>query len=199
MDQETAEESIRRLKQIGCSQRLPGTNAEAAKAEQLLAEEMSKLSMSEQDVASFEIHGIATEVEETEELVNKSLAKLEAELQRIKKKPSYEKALEMNPTLVTDRSFRLQFLRCEGFDCKNAAGRLVLHFQQKEELFGSGDVLGRDVRLSDMDPSELEDIRKGVVQVLPTSDAAGRTVMCTFLGIQEDITTPQGAVSCHLL
>ena len=63
MTEETAEESLQRLEQIGCSERLPASNEEAAKAEELLAEEMSKLSMSEQDIVSFEVHGIAAEVE----------------------------------------------------------------------------------------------------------------------------------------
>ena len=195
MTEETAEESLQRLEQIGCSERLPASNEEAAKAEELLAEEMSKLSMSEQDIVSFEVHGIAAEVEETPELIASSLVELEAELQKIKKKPSYEKALEMNPTFVTSEKFRLQFLRAESFHCKNAAKRVVLHFRQKEELFGSGEVLGRDVRLSDMSPKDREGIAQGIVQVLPTADVAGRAVLCIFLGLWNDAPDVKMAVS----
>ncbi|CAJ1951276.1 unnamed protein product [Cylindrotheca closterium] len=183
MAEETAEVSLRRLEQVGCQQRLPGTDEEAAKVEELLAEELANLSMSEQDVASFEVHGIAAEVEETPELVYQCLIELEEEVQKIKinKKPAYEKALKMNPTYVTSQSFRLQFLRCEAFNCKNAAGRLVLHFQQKEQLFGSGDVLVRDVRMSDMDSSGLKALESGALQLLPTCDVSGRAVLLLFL------------------
>mmetsp|Transcript_17565 Transcript_17565/g.43226 ORF Transcript_17565/g.43226 Transcript_17565/m.43226 type:complete len:462 (+) Transcript_17565:1701-3086(+) len=181
MTEETAEVSMRRLEQVGCQQRLPETDEEAAKIEELLAEELSNLSMSEQDVVSFDVHGIVADVEETSELIAQSLIEMEAELQKIQKKPAYEKALEMNPTYVTGQSFRLQFLRCVAFNCKNAARRLVLHFQQKEDLFGSGDVLVRDVRLSDMDSTDVEAMETGVIQLLPACDASGRAVLCFFL------------------
>mmetsp|Transcript_17559 Transcript_17559/g.43207 ORF Transcript_17559/g.43207 Transcript_17559/m.43207 type:complete len:452 (+) Transcript_17559:1565-2920(+) len=172
---------MRRLEQVGCQQRLPETDEEAAKVEELLAEELSNLSMSEQDVVSFEVHGIVAEVEETPELIAQSLIEMEAELQKIKKKPAYEKALKMNPTYVTGQSFRLQFLRCVAFNCKNAARRLVLHFRQKEEMFGCGDVLVRDVRLSDMDVSDIEAMEAGPIQLLPTCDVSGRAVLCFLL------------------
>lgn len=197
--EETTEASIRRLEQIGCQQRLPDTDEEAAKAEELLAEELSNLSMSEQDVASFEVHGIATEVDETPELVSSSLIEMEKELQKINKKAAYEKALQMNPDYVTHQSFRLQFLRCESFNCKNAAKRIVLHFRQKEELFGSGEVLGRDVRLSDLEPHELEELKRGSLQVLPTADVAGRAVLCIILGRWANVPDTKVAVSWMLL
>lgn len=199
MAEETIEESMRRLELVGYQHRLPGTDEEAAKVEKLLAEEMNTLSMAEHDAVSFGVHGIAVEVQETPELLARSLIELERELQNIKKKTTYEKALAMNPTYVTDRSFRLKFLRCEDFNCKKAAIRLVLHFRQKEELFGSGEVLGRDVRLSDLDPKDLEGLKRGVFQVLPTTDISGRAVLCMFLGRREDVSFIKVAVSCNLL
>mmetsp|Transcript_17554 Transcript_17554/g.43195 ORF Transcript_17554/g.43195 Transcript_17554/m.43195 type:complete len:202 (+) Transcript_17554:134-739(+) len=198
MEEETAEVSVRRLEQVGCQQRLPETDEEAAKVEELMAEELSNLSMSEQDVVSFEVHGIAFEVEETPELIAQSLIEMEEALQEIKKKPAYEKALKMNPSYVTGQSFRLQFLRCESFNCKNAARRLVLHFQQKKQLFGSGDVLARDVRLSDMDAGDLEDMKKGAIQLLPTCDVSGRAVWCFFLRKWAEKPKAKTAVSLSL-
>lgn len=152
-----------RLEQAGYQQRFPGTNKEAESAEQLLADEMSKLTMLDQEMASFHIYGIALEYEETEDLITQSLIEMEKELQKIKKPPAYEKALKMNPQYVASHRFRLRFLRCESFHCRNAANRFVLHFRQKEELFGSGDVLVRDVRLSDLDESTLQVVKSGVL------------------------------------
>mmetsp|Transcript_17564 Transcript_17564/g.43220 ORF Transcript_17564/g.43220 Transcript_17564/m.43220 type:complete len:472 (+) Transcript_17564:162-1577(+) len=193
MDEETEEAAVLRLEQAGYQQRFPGTVKEAESVEELLADEMSKLTMLEQDIISFDVHGISLEVEETEDLVTQSLSEMEKELQKIEKKSAYEKALNMNPEYVSSRSFRLQFLRCEAFNCKHAASRVVLHFQQKEELFGSGDVLVRDVRLSDLDENTLEVFKSGVLQILPNRDVNGRPVICMFLTKWKTKTDVKGA------
>mmetsp|Transcript_20681 Transcript_20681/g.50801 ORF Transcript_20681/g.50801 Transcript_20681/m.50801 type:complete len:118 (+) Transcript_20681:3-356(+) len=90
----------------------------------------------------------------------------------------------MNPGHVCSRQFRLQFLRCESFKGKNAAKRLVFHFKKKEMLFGDGDVLGREVRLSDLSPLDLAMLQSGAMQVLPTRDVSGAfDEMCSFAGM----------------
>lgn len=195
MDEETEEVSLLRLQQAGYQQRLPGTAEEAASVEEMLADELSKLSMMEHDIVSFDVHGISVEIEETEEFTTYCLKEMEEELDKIKQKSAYEKALKMNPEYVTSRSLRLRFLRCESFNCEYAAKRLVLHFEQKEELFGSGDVLVRDVRLSDLDATTLEIVRSGAMQVLPTRDVSGRVVLCVFLSKWSDKMEKTGGVS----
>ena len=112
---------------------------------------------------------MTTEIEETEELIEKSLAEMDEELQKIKKKPAYDKAVKMNPDYVNDRKFRIQFRRCEVFRCTSAAKRMVLHFEKKEILFGDGEVLGRDVRLSDLSTKDLAMLQSGAMQILPSS------------------------------
>ena len=52
--------------------------------------------MVEHDKVMFDLHGLALEVEETEELIQTSLAEMEKELQQIKKKPSFDKAMKLN-------------------------------------------------------------------------------------------------------
>jgi len=133
-------------------------------------------------MVAFDVHGLAPEIEEKEELIESSLKEMEEEIQKIKKKSAYDKALKMNPSHVGDRHFRLQFLRCESFKGKNAAKRLVFHFKKKEMLFGDGDVLGREVRLSDLSPLDLAMLQSGVMQVLPTRDVSGRSVFCWIPG-----------------
>ena len=49
---------------------------------------------------------------------------------------------------------------------------------RKKELFGSGEILGREIRLSDLSEDDMETLESGFMQVLPTRDAAGRSIFC---------------------
>lgn len=175
MDEEDELQIQARIKESGYQESFPRTEEEADAMDDLLADELAALSLSEQDKATFDLHGLAPEIEETEELIEKSLKDMENELQQIKKKPAFDKAMKMNPSHVQSRELRIRFLRCEFFKCKNAAKRLVLHFEKKEMLFGDGEILGRDVQLSDMSAEDMEYIKCGTLQVLPTRDISGRS------------------------
>lgn len=176
MDEEPQEVLESRLKHAGIeSSTFPQTEEEADAVDELLSNELAALSLVEQDKVMFDVHGLAPEIEETEELIEKSLEDMDKELEQIKKKPAFDMAMKMNPGHVQSRELRIRFLRCEFFKCKNAAKRLVLHFEKKKMMFGDGDVLGRDVRLSDMSAEDLEHMKYGAIQVLPTRDASGRS------------------------
>ena len=69
------------------------------------------------------------------------------------------------------------FLRSERFDPKRSAKRMVEHFDGKRDMFGSSEVLGRDIRWSDLSEKDQEILDRGHFQVLPRRDAAGRVVM----------------------
>jgi hypothetical protein len=71
----------------------------------------------------------------------------------------------------------MMFLRCDEFRVKNAAKRMMKHFDMKIELFGV-DKLGRDITLNDFDPFDIECLNAGFFQVLPTRDRAGRAILC---------------------
>jgi hypothetical protein len=80
--------------------------------------------------------------------------------------------------LACDPAFRLMFLRAEAFDPYKAAQRMVRHFDQKGCLFGK-EKLGRDIRLNDLSPDDMESMAFGSFQFLPRTDRAGRLVfMC---------------------
>ena len=49
---------------------------------------------------------------------------------------AYDHAMYLSPEYVTNRQFRLLFLRGENYDVMNAAKRMLLHFHIKKELFG---------------------------------------------------------------
>jgi hypothetical protein len=154
-------------------------NADFSELDEILAKEMSRLTMQERDHVLQEIHGIAdAAIVETPEFVEQRLQQLDECLARIAPtKEAYSRALYQSPDYVQDRNFRLMFLRCELFHVEQAAERLVRHFDEKLKLFGD-DLLARDIRLSDLEDSELETLQRGAVQLLPLRDRADRTVVC---------------------
>eukprot|EP00934_Nitzschia_sp_Nitz4_P005604 Nitzschia sp. Nitz4//scaffold44_size153857//42605//46236//NITZ4_002709-RA/size153857-augustus-gene-0.2-mRNA-1//1//CDS//3329552121//5594//frame0 len=145
-------------------------------AEKILAEELQKLTLAEHEEAVFDVHGIAQTHNQDPPNVDTYLEQLEQEIQKIRNKQSYVHAKYINPDYVSNRTFRLMFLRCDRFDVKLAAQRIVFHFQIKENMFGGGDIIGREVRLSDLTNVEMGILESGFMQVVPTRDAAGRTV-----------------------
>jgi hypothetical protein len=146
----------------------------------ILASALSKLSLQEREKAYEEIHGVDLTVEEKPELVADRLEAMEAELQKIHKKPAYDLALQRNKEYVTDRKLRLQFLRAECFDAKKAAARLVKCLEGKLELFGP-EVMARPIYLSDLDSDDLEPLQSGFLQFLPARDRSGRAVIVDMM------------------
>jgi hypothetical protein len=111
--------------------------------------------------------------------VDKCLHELKHELENTRQKEAYVLAKYFDDDdYVESRAFRLMFLRSDGFDAKLAAKRLVYHFECKRELFGSGQVLGREVRLSDLNEDDTESLESGFLSRLPTLDASGRSIFC---------------------
>jgi hypothetical protein len=162
----------------GISGRLPATAEEADMVEELLANELEKLSLVEREQILFDVHGFAQVYDEDSASIQAHLKQFETELLKIPDKSAYEHAKYLNTEYVNDPAFLLMFLRSETFDAKKAAEKMICHFDIKRELFGSGDVLGREVRLSDLTEDDMESLESGFLQVLPTRDAAGRSIFC---------------------
>jgi hypothetical protein len=157
--------------------RFPTTAQEAARTEEALAHEMNNLSLDEHERILFDMHGLAKVDDEDPECLDAPLEELENELRRIPEKPAYDQALYINEEYVRCRKFRLMFLRAERFDVKLAAQNIVDHFQRKRDLFGTGEVLAREVRLSDLHEDDVACLNSGFLQVLPSRDGAGRAVV----------------------
>jgi hypothetical protein len=92
-----------------------------------------------------------------------------------------EELLKMNDNealqckIARDPAFRLMFLRADDFDPYKAVQRMVRHFDQKCNLFGK-EKIGRDIRLKDLSPDDMESLACGSLQFLPRTDRAGRLV-----------------------
>jgi hypothetical protein len=158
--------------------RFPETQQEVDKAEEILANELNELSLVEHEKILFDVHGIAQVHDEDPAFLEAKFAEFEAELRKIRNKSAYEYAKYLNASYVDDPAFRLMFLRSERFATKLAAKKLVRHFEVKRELFGNGEILAREVRLSDLTKDDMETLESGFMQILPTRDAAGRSIFC---------------------
>lgn len=157
--------------------RFPESLEEGEVAEQLLAAEMQKLSIVEHEKAMFDLHGISHVQDEDPSFISEKLCDMEKWICKIRKKKAYDRAKYMNEGYVNNQDFRLMFLRADTFDAKLSAQRMVRHFEVKQHLFGHGEVLGREVQLADLSDADVRALESGFVQVLPSRDSAGRTVL----------------------
>lgn len=148
----------------------------------LLANDLNALSFKERDLLYEEIHGVSEIVEETEDLIQRSLAEMELELQMIPDKPDYDDAMQTCRQYVEDRRFRLMFLRARHFNSKDAAACLVRYLKGKRELFGDA-TLCRRVSYLDLDEDDRKCLASGVHQLIPGRDQSGRPIMCDFMGL----------------
>lgn len=139
--------------------------------------EFNRLSSKEKQEVMKDIYGIDDPVEETATLVREGLDEMDTILQSfIHKKPSLQLASDRFPSFFEDEAFRLQFLRVDSFNVKQACNRLVRHFEKKLELFGP-DLLGKKITLNDLSEEDMDFMRSGGIQVLPAKDRGGRHVM----------------------
>jgi hypothetical protein len=166
-------------------------------AERVLSKEMEMMSMVEHEKIVFDIHGIARVGLDDPTDVELKLEQVDLGIQKIKRKPAYDRAKYWDITYVEDRSLRLLFLRCDHYRSNVAAQRIVRHFQIKQELFGDGLILARDVVLSDLQPEDMRALESGFVQVLPTRDAAGRSIVSIAPMHRPTDCSMQSCVSLH--
>ena len=194
-------------------------NRDPSAFDNLLAEEMNNLSFRDRNDLQEEIHGVrCLAIEETPELVKKALSQLAYEIdkrtpdsqktaylisqQQTKEIPEQQRilqelhALEPLPqhTYVNDDEFRLRFLRCELFDIKKSAARMLCFLDLVLELFGEY-ALRRPIRLSDFSKEEMQQWRKGRYQLMPNRDRSGRRCSVLFPEDPNDRSLPHVRVS----
>jgi hypothetical protein len=155
--------------------------------DQLVAQEMSKLSLNERQKALYDLHAVMNmeDLRPPSPEIQRSLLQ---QVQRIIReelpdsdKEIYEQALQMDSSYVLDDKFVLKFLRTDGWDPKRAAVRLVKHFKVKLELFPL-DLLCRDITQDDLDPQTLAVLYHEQILDLPLRDMAGRIITVLIPG-----------------
>ena len=152
-----------------------------------LAAEFNQLSIEERNQVYEDIHGSSKPVPETPQLLQESLSAMQVELdkklQKLKvgntndknRASAYEIALQKGKAHVEDPKLRLCFLRSERFDANLAADRFLNYFHAVKDIYGE-QVLGRQIRMSDLGTKELAELKEGHVQFLAQRDSAGRAI-----------------------
>ena len=149
------------------------------KAEDLVTQDRMRLSFKDRNAIDEEVHGVKNlSREETPELLQESMRQLSVELSKIPNKVAFDRSqrLYANNTYVNTADFRLRFLRCEYFDAKKAAVRMVNFLDFVDGLFDGDLVLQRPIQLTDFSKAEMKMLRSGIYQLLPYRDRSGRPI-----------------------
>ena len=100
---------------------------------------------------------------------------------------------------VNTNEFRFMYLRCEFFDIRKTALRIVQVLDFLLEYYGKY-ALYRQIQLTDFTEYELTILKnKGYCQLLPSRDRGGRRIMVQFLLNDFDNVPIPVLVSCYLL
>jgi hypothetical protein len=128
-----------------------------------------------------EIHGVRTLApEETPTMIDEALTQMdEIVTTKILTKPAFEYATAIKSQYVHDREFRLKFVRANLFDTYKAALNFIRYLEMLNKYYGP-EALTRPIRFSDLSEPELDLLRCGYLQLLPTRDRSGRRVLNEF-------------------
>lgn len=159
-----------------------------------LSDTILELNLTDRLAIEEEIHGVRCgAVEETPELLERSLFEFDEQLNTIKEEDP-DKALlrnvarisSHNPTAIegpmkncylNDPDIRLRFLRCECFVVDKAVHRLISFLEFTSDLFGDY-VAERPIQLSDFNTKDEElALQNSRNQLLPFRDRSGRRVL----------------------
>jgi hypothetical protein len=152
--------------------------------DQLLSKELESLSFKERSQIHEEIHGVSNLCpEETPEMVGEALISMEQHLDNIQNKPIYD---QLSPfSYLHTREWRLRFLRCDLFDSKKAAERLIRFTEYMESEYDM-EVLERPLRLTDLQAKNgksgkeiMNSLKSGHTQLFPFRDSSGRRIFVT--------------------
>jgi hypothetical protein len=150
----------------------------------ILSKELMQMSFQERSKIQEEAHGVRNAMEEavpveTPELLQSSLMELHRYLAQLppSEKLAWSEAQGLPVTYIRDSGFELRFLRCELFNAKKAAKRLVQFVDMVNDYFGPI-ALQRPPRLDDFNAEEMEIMKAGaLMQVLPFRDRSGRKIL----------------------
>ena len=87
----------------------------------------------------------------------------------------YTMATQISLDYVTNRSFRIMFLRSCYYDIPKTATKIIGHFDKKLELFGVTK-LCKKITIADLTDDDLDCLYSGQSQLLPSRDRSGRVI-----------------------
>jgi len=166
---------------------MPPDSSDNHTTDELLSKSLMQLKFEDRNEIREELHGVRNRArEETPELINESLSKMNTELDSIISESqdnqfAFQKARCLEKTFVNDRGYRLKFLRSELFDAVKAADRMIAHLDFLLQLFGPR-ALEEPLKASFFDKEEAVALREGNVQLLPFRDRSGRRILAVLSG-----------------
>lgn len=151
--------------------------------DELLARDLKRLTFLDRTRIQEEVHGVAESPcpVETPAFLEQALIRLQHELDKIPNGPatlSYLEAASSPVSYVHCPAFRMRFLRCELFDAKQAAARIVRYIHLTYDSFGKEAVVGPHTIHHAMLGADVQRaLQNGHIQCLPVRDRSGRAVV----------------------
>eukprot|EP00980_Cylindrotheca_fusiformis_P019443 scaffold6708_cov134-Cylindrotheca_fusiformis.AAC.13 len=149
-----------------------------------LAQSMAQLSFEERQMGQEDLHGVSEAIVEDKAHIDGCLKDLDLQLDSIKHGSDYEMAETMDSFHVRDRGFRLSFLRSNRYNAKNAAKQMLNFFNMKRQLFGR-EKLTKEITFSDLSEDDKDCLKTGCMQILQTTDRAGRQILFQCPGLRQ--------------
>ena len=168
--------------------------ANLEEGDNLIIKDLLQLSFQDRNDIDEEIHGVKNlALNETPELIQTTIEQLSIEIAKIPKKDAFDRSqlLFRNETYVDTDDFRLRFLRCDLYNVKKAAIRMVNFLDLLHELFDTDELLRRPIKFSDLSKTDLRVLRLGFYQPLPFRDRSGRALFANVgkMGFDIDLRT----------
>ena len=178
---------------------------------ELLASTMSRMSIEERSNGLHDLHGVNDLEEENPVMIARKTNEMDAALAR--RCPTttlegeegeegeepvepYSKALEMSSEYV--QQLKLMFLRATSYDAQKAANRMLSFFRLKLDLFGD-EKLTREITYDNLTKDEQSALQKGLIQLLPYRDRAGRAMVFIWGKPNNDDYSTKSIVSFSFL
>lgn len=165
-------------RKIQASARQTNDSNDIKETEDLLSNELSKLSMNERSQAYDDLHCVGDELQETPEMVEKSLFEFDQAISK-HRNSAYDIAWKQNKAYVEDPSFRLKFLRAQMHNVSKAVHQMMNFLRYKGEFFGE-DKIARDITLADLSEEDKELMMSGILHIQAERDRMGRVVLYTL-------------------
>lgn len=157
----------------------PSSSAAPLSGEAFIQTEFEKLSADEQERIYRDLYGLDVSAGQMEDedpsIISRTLNEMKREIDKIRAKDAYEKAVMRCPAYV--EKLKVTFLRGDLFNARKAAKRFVKHWEMKAELFGSDCAFSGPVKQSDLNEADMACLTGGGLQILPEKDRGGRTIL----------------------
>jgi hypothetical protein len=157
-------------------------NKKVEEIDKFLATSMAQLNFKERQDYQEDLHGVSSSNPEDPDQIERWLDELETHLNAIKRGSNYQAAELMDASYVTNRDFRIMFVRGNRYKTKEAANQIILFFDMKRRLFGQ-DKLVKEITLNDLDDDDKNSLQSGSLQLLPYKDRTGRILLLGLPGL----------------